>query len=95
MKKILIYGLSTLMMAASTVTFTGCIEETEPTDGITADQVEDGEDVRITWIADGFYALAERTGYEIPILKKLLRMADSFLERWECELLEASGDKPI
>lgn len=42
MKKILIYGLSTLMMAASTVTFTGCIEETEPTDGITADQVEDG-----------------------------------------------------
>ena len=59
------------------------------------DQVEDGEDVRITWIADGFYALAERTGYEIPILKELLRMADSFLERWERELLEASGDKPI
>lgn len=40
MKKILIYGLSTLMMAASTVTFTGCIDETMPTSGATAEQVE-------------------------------------------------------
>ncbi len=59
------------------------------------DQIREGEEVWITWIADGMYALAERSGYDIPILDELIRMADSFLERWECELLEASGDKPI
>lgn len=59
------------------------------------EQTVDGEDVWITWIADGFYDLSRRYGVEIPILKELLRMADSFLERWERELLEASGDKPI
>ena len=40
MKKILIYGLSTLMLASSAMTFTGCIDETEPTSGATAEQVE-------------------------------------------------------
>ena len=59
------------------------------------DQIDEGKEVWITWIADGMYALAQRSGYEIPILGELIRMADSFLERWERELLESSGDKPI
>lgn len=58
-------------------------------------QLQEGDDVWITWIADGFYAIREQFGAYIPILDEFIRMADSFLERWECEFLEASGDKPI
>ena len=39
MKKKLIYGLSALMLASSSITFTGCIEEVVPTDSATAEQV--------------------------------------------------------
>ena len=50
------------------------------------DQIRDGEEVWITWIADGMYVLAEKSGYDIPILDELISMADGFLERWEAGL---------
>ncbi|MCD8291815.1 MAG: RagB/SusD family nutrient uptake outer membrane protein [Prevotella sp.] len=40
MKKIIIYGLSLMLFAVSSVSLTGCIEETEPTSGATQSQVE-------------------------------------------------------
>lgn len=40
MKKILIYGLSLVMLASSSVLLTGCIDETEPTSGATKSQVQ-------------------------------------------------------
>lgn len=53
MKKILIYGLSTLMLASSAMTFTGCIDETEPTSGATAEQVEQNNADNILQILRG------------------------------------------
>lgn len=39
MKKSIIYGISALTLAASTMSLTSCIEETEPTSGATTEQV--------------------------------------------------------
>ncbi len=39
MKKILLYGLSLALLTVSSVTLTGCIDETEPTSGATQSQV--------------------------------------------------------
>ncbi|MDO5861434.1 MAG: hypothetical protein Q4Q58_01330 [Thermoplasmata archaeon] len=49
-------------------------------------QTADGEEVWITWIADSLFALGERYGYRIPIMRELLGMADAYLERWEGEM---------
>ncbi|MCD8296067.1 MAG: RagB/SusD family nutrient uptake outer membrane protein [Prevotella sp.] len=40
MKKIIIYGLSLILLAVSSVSLTGCIEEVEPTSGATQEQVD-------------------------------------------------------
>lgn len=40
MKKSLIYGISALTLAASTMSLTSCIDETEPTNGATTEQVQ-------------------------------------------------------
>lgn len=40
MKKILIYGLSLVLMAVSSTSLTSCIDETQPTSGATEDQVQ-------------------------------------------------------
>ncbi|MCD8202964.1 MAG: RagB/SusD family nutrient uptake outer membrane protein [Prevotella sp.] len=40
MKKIIIYGLSLMLLAVSSVSLTGCIEEVEPTSGATQEQVD-------------------------------------------------------
>lgn len=53
MKKILIYGLSSLLMASSAMTFSGCIDETEPTNGATAEQVEKNDADNVLQILRG------------------------------------------
>ncbi len=40
MKKILLYGLSLTLLAVSSLSLTGCIDEVEPTSGATQEQVE-------------------------------------------------------
>ncbi len=54
-------------------------------------QVAGGEDVWITWIADRLDLLSERMGVDNPTIRRIDRMADDFLERWESELLERNG----
>ena len=56
-------------------------------------QIETGEDVWITWIADRLWLLREDAGLSIPVLDRVIRMADDYLERWESELLERNGLK--
>lgn len=55
-------------------------------------QTADGEEVWITWIADSLFALGERYGIGIPIMRELLRMADAYLERWEGEMEAKAGE---
>ena len=57
------------------------------------EQIETGEDVWITWIADRLWLLREDAGLSIPVLDRVIRMADDYLERWESELLERNGLK--
>ena len=57
------------------------------------EQIETGEDVWITWIADRLWLLREDVGLSIPVLDRVIRMADDYLERWESELLERNGLK--
>ena len=57
------------------------------------EQIETGEDVWITWIADRLGLLREDAGLSIPVLDRVIRMADDYLERWESELLERNGLK--
>ena len=57
------------------------------------EQIETGEDVWITWIADRLWLLREDAGLSIPVLDRVIRMADDYLERWESELLERYGLK--
>lgn len=54
-------------------------------------QVSEGEDVWITWIADRLWLLKEQAGLSVPVLDRIIRMADDFLERWESELLDRNG----
>lgn len=55
------------------------------------EQIETGEDVWITWIADRLWLLRKDAGLSIPVLDRVIRMADDYLERWESELLERNG----
>ena len=57
-------------------------------------QMEEGEDVWITWIDDRLHVLSESMGVRIPILGEMDRMADDYLVRWEGELLEKAGIDP-
>lgn len=59
------------------------------------EQIETGEDVWITWIADRLWLLREDAGLSIPVLDRVIRMADDYLERWESELLERNGLKGV
>lgn len=43
MKKLLIYGLTLVLLATSSFSFTSCIDETEPTSGATEDQVQESD----------------------------------------------------
>ena len=54
-------------------------------------QVSEGEDVWITWIADRLWLLKEQAGLSVPVLDRIIRMAEDFLERWESELLDRNG----
>lgn len=45
------------------------------------EKIETGEDVWITWIADRLWLLREDAGLSIPILDRVIRMADDYLER--------------
>ena len=56
-------------------------------------QIETGEDVWITRIADRLWLLRKDAGLSIPVLDRVIRMADDYLERWESELLERNGLK--
>ena len=55
------------------------------------EQISTGEDVWITWIADRLWALKEEAGLSIPVLDKIIGMADDYLEKWERGLLERNN----
>lgn len=57
-------------------------------------QIESGEEVWITWIAERLNLLSESMGVSIPILRRINRLADEYLERWEEELLDRTGISP-
>ena len=57
-------------------------------------QIESGEEVWITWIAERLNLLSESMGVSIPILRRINRLADEYLERWEKELLDRTGISP-
>ena len=50
-------------------------------------QVEEGEDVWITWFYDRIATLSEKFDLYIPILDRISKMNDRFLERWEEEMI--------
>ena len=45
----------------------------------------------ITWIADRLWALKEEAGLSIPVLDKIIGVADDYLEKWERGLLERNN----
>lgn len=57
-------------------------------------QIESGEEVWITWMAERLNLLSESMGVSIPILRRINRLADEYLERWEKELLDRTGISP-
>ena len=57
-------------------------------------QIESGEEVWITWMAERLNLLNESMGVSIPILRRINRLADEYLERWEKELLDRKGISP-
>lgn len=57
-------------------------------------QIESGEEVWITWIAERLNLLSESMGVSIPILRRINRLADECLECWEKELLDRTGISP-
>ena len=50
-------------------------------------QVEEGEDVWITWFYDRIATLSEKFDLYSPILDRISKMNDRFLERWEEEMI--------
>lgn len=57
-------------------------------------QIESGEEVWITWMAERLNLLSESMGVSISILRRINRLADEYLERWEEELLDRTGTSP-
>ena len=55
------------------------------------EQISTGGDVWITWIADRLWALKEEAGLSIPVLDKIIGVADDYLEKWERGLLERNN----
>lgn len=50
------------------------------------EQISTGEDVWITWVADRLWILREEARLSIPVLDKIIEMADDYLDRWERSL---------
>ncbi len=50
------------------------------------EQISTGEDVWITWIADRLWTLKEEARLSIPVLDKIIEMADDYLDKWERSL---------
>lgn len=46
------------------------------------EQISTGEDVWITWVADRLWILREEARLSIPVLDKIIEMADDYLDRW-------------
>lgn len=47
------------------------------------EQISTGEDVWITWVADRLWTLREEARLSIPVLDKIIEMADDYLDKWE------------
>ena len=47
------------------------------------EQISTGEDVWISWVADRLWILREEARLSIPVLDKIIEMADDYLDRWE------------
>lgn len=50
------------------------------------EQISTGEDVWITWVAYRLWILREEARLSIPVLDKIIEMADDYLDRWERSL---------
>ena len=50
------------------------------------EQISTGEDVWITWIADRLWTLKEEARLSIPVLDKIIEMADDYPDKWERSL---------
>ena len=50
------------------------------------EQISTGEDVWISWVADRLWILREEARLSIPVLDKIIEMADDYLDRWERSL---------
>lgn len=50
------------------------------------EQISTGEDVWIIWVADRLWILREEARLSIPVLDKIIEIADDYLDRWERSL---------
>jgi hypothetical protein len=51
-------------------------------------QVEEGEDVWITWFYDRMATLSEKYDTYIPILDRISKMSDAFITKWEQDMID-------
>jgi len=51
-------------------------------------QVDEGEDVWITWFCDRLTTMSEKYDAYIPILNRITKLSDAFLEKWEQEMID-------
>lgn len=51
-------------------------------------QVEEGEDVWITWFHDRMATLSEKYDTYIPILDRISKMSDAFITKWEQDMID-------